>query len=71
MSQRSAQGLINELERFVHDATRVPLDYLGNAVSDPVEGCSDALGEAGQSAFLAHDDGVDLRPGYPCDGGRN
>lgn len=42
MLRRSVPGLINELERFDYEATGVPLNGLGHAVSDPVEGCSDA-----------------------------
>lgn len=42
MLQRSPLGLINEVEGFDYEATGVPLDGLGDAVSGRVEGCSDA-----------------------------
>ncbi|SDP77682.1 hypothetical protein SAMN04487914_13811 [Arthrobacter sp. ok909] len=66
----SALGLINELDRF-HEGAGVPLDGLGRPVSDPVEGRGDARRETRQGALLSHDNGVDLRPGCPCDAERN
>jgi hypothetical protein len=41
--------LFNELDGVEYEATEMPLDGLGHAVTGPVEGCGDAGGKSRQS----------------------